>query len=91
MSFLLMSEPVSEVVGLPLSEGYHHALEPPHLGRDGAYHPAPTYGDGSPIELRHLEEAAKIVDETRSLVKWKDGDVLVLDVSVGSSVAASTD
>jgi hypothetical protein len=66
--------------------GYHDALKPPYLGRDGSYHPVPLYGDGSPIDLRHLEQAARIVDETRSLVKWENGDVLVLDVSRYSSL-----
>lgn len=56
-------------------------MEPPYLGTDGGYHPLPLYGDGSPIDVKHLEQAADIVHDTHVLVKWKQGDVLVLDVS----------
>jgi len=76
-----MSEPVSKTRSLSLIPGFHNALSPPHLGTDGAYHPVPLYGDGSPINLEHLDKAANIVNETRSLIKWEDGDVLILDVS----------
>jgi len=64
-----------------LTPGFHNALSPPHLGADGAYHPVPLYGDGSSIDLEDLDKAANIVRETRVLIKWEDGDVLVLDVS----------
>jgi hypothetical protein len=76
-----MSEPVSTARSQLLIQGFHDALSPPHLGKDGAYHPVPLYGDGSPINLEDLDQAANIVNETRSLVKWEEGDVLILDVS----------
>lgn len=61
---------------------HHDALLPPYLGRDGAYHPVPKYGDGSAIEIEGLDRAAAIVKETHVLVEWQDGDVLVLDVGL---------
>lgn len=78
-----MSEPVSTAKSQSLMPGFHNALSPPHLGTDGAFHPVPLYGDGSPIDLEDLDKAAHIVNETRVLVKWEDGDVLILDVSLG--------
>lgn len=60
---------------------YFNAIEPPYLGTDDGYHPLPRYGDGSVINIDHLEQAAEIVRQTHVLVAWQQGDVLVLDVS----------
>jgi hypothetical protein len=65
---------------------YFKALQPPYLGTDDGYHPLPRYGDGSEIEIDHLDQAAAIVRETHVLVDWKQGDVLVLDVSCERAV-----
>lgn len=77
--------------GLPLCFGnllsaygrskHHKALEPPFLGDDGGYHPLPLFGDGSAIETTSLERADRIVEETRILLKWQQGDVVLFDVS----------
>lgn len=55
------------------------ALDPPFLGSDNAYHHLPTYGDGSVIPHRHLQLCADLIRETRVLVDWRVGDVLILD------------
>ncbi|GAA6038829.1 hypothetical protein JCM8097_002916 [Rhodosporidiobolus ruineniae] len=56
-----------------------NALEPPHLGTDGAYHHLPTYGDGTPIPTPFLEKLLEVIYDVRVLVKWELGDVLLLD------------
>jgi hypothetical protein len=57
------------------------ALEPPHLGTDGAYHHLPTYNDAdrTPIPTRYLEKLIEVIYDARVLVKWQVGDLLVLD------------
>ncbi|GAA5900967.1 hypothetical protein JCM8208_007577 [Rhodotorula glutinis] len=55
------------------------ALEPPFLGTDGAFHHLPTYGDGSAIPHEYLQLCADLINETRVLIDWRVGDVLVLD------------
>ncbi|KAL1989112.1 hypothetical protein VTN96DRAFT_5875 [Rasamsonia emersonii] len=55
------------------------SLEPPHINKDGRYQPPAFYGDGSPIPHRYLQTAVEIVKQTRSLITWKEGDVLLLD------------
>ncbi|TNY19312.1 hypothetical protein DMC30DRAFT_12110 [Rhodotorula diobovata] len=55
------------------------ALDPPFLGSDNAYHHLPTYGDGSAIPHRYLQLCADLIRETRVLVDWRVGDVLILD------------
>ncbi|KAM0748535.1 Clavaminate synthase-like protein [Meredithblackwellia eburnea MCA 4105] len=58
---------------------YHKALEYPFLGDDGGYHPLPLYGDGSSIDVKDMEIADKIVHDSRVLVKWQAGDILLFD------------
>ncbi|BGP45068.1 hypothetical protein JCM10450v2_000885 [Rhodotorula kratochvilovae] len=58
---------------------HHHALSPPYLGDDGGYHPIPLYGDGTSIAVSDLEIANQIIEETKAVVKWEQGDVLILD------------
>ncbi|KAL1967160.1 hypothetical protein VTN77DRAFT_3451 [Rasamsonia byssochlamydoides] len=55
------------------------SLDPPHINKDGRYQPPAFYGDGSPIPHRYLQAAVDIIKETRSLITWKEGDVLLLD------------
>jgi len=40
------------------------------------------YGDGSLIPSEYFETAVEIIYATRSLVTWKAGDVILLDVSL---------
>ncbi|KAF2790237.1 hypothetical protein K505DRAFT_251638, partial [Melanomma pulvis-pyrius CBS 109.77] len=54
-------------------------LEPPHVNKDGRYQPPAFYGDGGLIPKRYFESAVEIIKETRSLVSWKKGDVILLD------------
>ncbi|KAF6802995.1 taurine catabolism dioxygenase [Colletotrichum sojae] len=54
-------------------------LEPPHVNKDGQYQPPAFYGDGSLIPREYLDSAVEIIKETRALVSWKQGDVLLLD------------
>ncbi|BGP20132.1 hypothetical protein JCM10213_000784 [Rhodosporidiobolus nylandii] len=56
-----------------------NALEPPHLGTDGAYHHLPTYGDGTPIPTHHLKKLIATVVGLQVRVKWQKGDVLLMD------------
>ncbi|GAA5872282.1 hypothetical protein JCM8547_004800 [Rhodosporidiobolus lusitaniae] len=58
---------------------HHSALLPPYLGDDGGFHPPPQYGDGSYIDVSNLDIANQIAEETKSVVKWQQGDVLILD------------
>ncbi|KAF9019646.1 Clavaminate synthase-like protein [Hymenopellis radicata] len=83
------SYPNTSCTGLPVFFGnlisaygrskHHKALEPPFLGDDGGYHPLPTHGDGGVIPVEWMEIADRIVHETRALVKWDKGDVVVFD------------
>ncbi|KAJ9132116.1 Clavaminate synthase-like protein [Pleurostoma richardsiae] len=56
-----------------------NTLEPPHINKDGRYQPPAYYGDGTLIPRVYLESAVEIINETRSLVSWTAGDVLLLD------------
>jgi len=38
-----------------------------------------TFGDGSSMEVAPLEHAKKILDENAVEIKWKKGDVALLD------------
>ncbi|UPX16441.1 uncharacterized protein EKO05_0006840 [Ascochyta rabiei] len=58
---------------------HHGATEPPFLGDDGAYHPLPTYGDGSPIATTDLELALNLAEEMQVDIEWQEGDVVLLD------------
>jgi hypothetical protein len=54
-------------------------LESPHLSNEGKYQPPAFYGDGGLIPRRYFESAVEIIKETRALVTWKKGDVVLLD------------
>ncbi|KAL1616692.1 hypothetical protein SLS54_008259 [Diplodia seriata] len=54
---------------------------PPIYGR-GRYQPPAFYGDGGVIPREYFDSAVRFIEETRALVKWAEGDVLLLDVSV---------
>ncbi|KAL0253471.1 hypothetical protein SLS55_010450 [Diplodia seriata] len=54
---------------------------PPIYGR-GRYQPPAFYGDGGLIPREYFDSAVRFIEETRALVKWAEGDVLLLDVSV---------
>ncbi|KAF2110439.1 hypothetical protein BDV96DRAFT_615335 [Lophiotrema nucula] len=54
-------------------------LLPPHINKDGKYQPPVFYGDGELIPRKYFDSAVEIIGETRSLVTWKEGDVLLLD------------
>ncbi|KAK4448321.1 hypothetical protein QBC34DRAFT_465651, partial [Podospora aff. communis PSN243] len=54
-------------------------LLPPHLNAKGQYQPPVFYGDDSLIPREYLDSAVKFIYRTRSLVKWTEGDVIVLD------------
>ncbi|KAH8679602.1 hypothetical protein BGZ60DRAFT_524818 [Tricladium varicosporioides] len=55
------------------------SLEPPYLNKKGKLQPPAFYGDGSVIPHQYMDLAVKIVADTRSLVSWKRGDVLLID------------
>lgn len=63
----------------PYLAEHHHALLPPFLGDDGGYHPLPLYGDGSTIDVADLETLNQIIESIKAVVKWDQGDVLILD------------
>ncbi|KAH7110062.1 hypothetical protein B0J11DRAFT_512602 [Dendryphion nanum] len=54
-------------------------LLPPHINRDGHYQPPAFYGDDGLIPQQYFETAVKIIHETRALVSWTRGDVVLLD------------
>ncbi|KAK0643287.1 hypothetical protein B0T16DRAFT_391837 [Cercophora newfieldiana] len=54
-------------------------LLPPHINSAGQYQPPVFYGDDSLIPREYLEAAVEHIYTTRSLVTWKEGDVIVLD------------
>ncbi|KAK7716730.1 hypothetical protein SLS64_002435 [Diaporthe eres] len=58
---------------------HHGATQPPYRGDDGSYHPPPLYGDGSVIEGKYLDLALSIAEASQVLVKWEQGDVVLLD------------
>ncbi|KAH7031485.1 uncharacterized protein B0I36DRAFT_243103 [Microdochium trichocladiopsis] len=55
------------------------SLLPPHINNDGQYQPPAFYGDGSLIPREYLDYAVAVIHETRALVTWRPGDVLLLD------------
>ncbi|KAI7784386.1 hypothetical protein LA080_010169 [Diaporthe eres] len=63
---------------------HHGATQPTHRGDDGSYHPPPLYGDGSVIEGKYLDLALSIAEASQVLVKWEQGDVVLLDPWKGS-------
>lgn len=67
-------------------------LLPPHINRDvayrppafygsGAYQPPAFYGDGGLIPREYFDSAVEFIKQTRVLVGWTKGDVVLLDVS----------
>ncbi|KUI72472.1 hypothetical protein VM1G_07564 [Cytospora mali] len=58
---------------------HHGATRPPYRGDDGSYHPPPLYGDGTIIESHYLDLALAIAESSQVLVKWEQGDVVLLD------------
>lgn len=60
---------------------FHGATQPPYLGDDGSYHPPPLYGDGTTIETKYLELALQIAESSQVMIKWEQGDIVLLDVS----------
>ncbi|KAF2636153.1 Clavaminate synthase-like protein [Massarina eburnea CBS 473.64] len=54
-------------------------LDPPHLTKEGRYRPPAFYGDGGLVPRKYFDAAVRIVQETRVLVKWRMGDVVLLD------------
>lgn len=59
----------------------HGATQSPYRGDDGSYHPPPLYGDGTVIESRYLDLALSLAQASQVLIKWQQGDVVLLDVS----------
>lgn len=58
---------------------HHGATRPPYRGDDGSYHPPPLYGDGTIIESYYLDLALAIAESAQVLVKWEQGDMVLLD------------
>ncbi|KAK2598413.1 hypothetical protein N8I77_011833 [Diaporthe amygdali] len=58
---------------------HHGATQPPYRGDDGSYHPPPLYGDGTVIESNYLDLALSIAESSQVLLKWEQGDVVLLD------------
>lgn len=54
-------------------------LKPPHVTAEGRYQPPAFYGDGSLIPEEYFETAVEFIHKTRSLVTWKEGDVILID------------
>jgi hypothetical protein len=42
------------------------------------------YGDGSLIPREYLDSAVDFITQTRAMVTWKKGDVILIDVSGGT-------
>lgn len=59
---------------------YHGATDPPYRGDDGAYHPPPEYGDGTPIEKEYLDLVLALAESLQVFIEWQVGDVVLLDV-----------
>ncbi|KAK1755437.1 Clavaminate synthase-like protein [Echria macrotheca] len=54
-------------------------LLPPHIDKAGRYNPPVFYGDGGLIPREYLDTAVEYIYQTRSMVKWTAGDVIVID------------
>ncbi|KAK0721861.1 hypothetical protein B0T26DRAFT_739253 [Lasiosphaeria miniovina] len=54
-------------------------LLPPHLTGDGKYQPPAFYGDDSLIPREYLDSAVEFINETRAMVTWQAGDVILID------------
>ncbi|ROW09883.1 hypothetical protein VPNG_06279 [Cytospora leucostoma] len=66
---------------------HHGATEPPYRGDDGSYHPPPLYGDGTVIESDYLDLALAIAESSQVLIKWEQGDVVLLDMPIQHRLA----
>ncbi|KAK5661146.1 hypothetical protein OQA88_11037 [Cercophora sp. LCS_1] len=62
-----------------LNAQQNDTLLPPHLDKEGKYNPPVFYGDGALIPTEYLQTAVDYIHETRSMVTWTAGDVIVLD------------
>ncbi|KAK0636765.1 hypothetical protein B0T17DRAFT_485930 [Bombardia bombarda] len=69
----------NNVVSRHLNALQNDTLEPPHINKEGKYQPPCFYGDGSPIPREYLDSAVEFINQTRSLVSWTAGDVILLD------------
>ncbi|EOD52259.1 putative taurine catabolism dioxygenase protein [Neofusicoccum parvum UCRNP2] len=58
-------------------------LLPPHINKDGVYQPPAFYGDGSLIPREYFDSAVEFIKQTRVLIEWTKGDVVLMDVSYG--------
>ncbi|KAL2830439.1 taud/tfda taurine catabolism dioxygenase [Aspergillus pseudoustus] len=56
-----------------------NTLRPPHINAEGRFQPPAFYGDGSLIPEEYFRSAVEIIKETRALVSWTKGDVVLLD------------
>ncbi|KAL2018684.1 hypothetical protein VTK56DRAFT_519 [Thermocarpiscus australiensis] len=54
-------------------------LLPPHISSEGKYLPPCFYGDGSLIPREYLDSAVEFIEQTRAMVTWKKGDVILID------------
>ncbi|KAL3468716.1 hypothetical protein BJX99DRAFT_265894 [Aspergillus californicus] len=69
----------NNVVSRYLNAVAANTLHPPHINAEGRFQPPAFYGDGSLIPEVYLQSAVEIIKETRSLVAWKKGNVILLD------------
>ncbi|KAF4918698.1 Clavaminate synthase-like protein [Colletotrichum viniferum] len=58
---------------------HHGATRRPFRGDDGSYHPPPTFGDGTPIDVEDLDLLLKLAKEGAVDVEWEQGDLVLLD------------
>ncbi|OHW98015.1 taurine catabolism dioxygenase [Colletotrichum incanum] len=58
---------------------HHGATRHPFRGDDGSYHPPPTYGDGTPIDVEDLDLLLKLAEDGAVDVEWEKGDLVLLD------------
>ncbi|GJN92979.1 hypothetical protein Rhopal_006024-T1 [Rhodotorula paludigena] len=54
-------------------------LEAPYLDAEGFYKPPPLYGDDSPIPLKYLDLVERLTCEGRTMIKWEQYDVLIIE------------
>ncbi|OLN97938.1 Clavaminate synthase-like protein 3 [Colletotrichum chlorophyti] len=57
---------------------HHGATKPPFQGDDGSYHPPPTYGDGTPIDVEDLDLLLELAEGGAVDVEWEKGDLVLL-------------
>ncbi|GAA5966652.1 hypothetical protein JCM3765_007261 [Sporobolomyces pararoseus] len=54
-------------------------LDPPYLDDNGFYKPPPLFADDSPIPRKYLDLVIRLVEEHRSMIKWQENDVVIID------------